>query len=129
MIAATEAAANCQKEFDRLLDSESVQFESSAATIKATSFALLDQLAEVARTCPAARFEIAGHTDSSGGAAANKRLSESRASAVQEYLSDRGIDSSRLSSAGYGEEQPKVSNDTPAGRAQNRRVELVVEGV
>ena len=106
-----------------------MQFESGAAAIKAASYALLDLLAEVARTCPAARFEIAGHTDSSGGAAANKRLSERRARAVQDYLSEQGIDTGRLSSAGYGEEVPKVSNDTPAGRAQNRRVELVVEGI
>ncbi|MFK7916281.1 MAG: OmpA family protein [Pseudomonadales bacterium] len=123
------AAASCQTEFDRLLEAESVQFESSAAAIKAASYGLLNRLAEVARTCPTARFEIAGHTDSSGGAAANKRLSERRARAVQDYLSERGIDARRLSSAGYGAEQPKVSNDTPAGRAQNRRVELVVEGV
>lgn len=126
---ADAAAATCQLEFDRLLDSESVQFESSAATIKAASYTLLDQLTEVASTCPSARFEIAGHTDSSGGAAANKRLSERRASAVRDYLIEQGIDRSRLSSVGYGEEVPRVSNDTPAGRAQNRRVELVVEGV
>ena len=75
------------------------------------------------------QIEVAGHTDSSGAAASNKRLSEERAAAVRDYLQQRGVASQRLRSVGYGEEQPKVSNDTPAGRAQNRRVELIVEGV
>lgn len=123
------AAISCQESFNSLLTGETVQFENNAATIKTVSFALLDELAGVAATCPAARIEIAGHSDSAGAAEYNKGLSERRAAAVQDYLRSQGIDADRLRARGYGEERPIASNSTAAGRAKNRRVELVVEGV
>jgi len=74
---------------------------------------------------PKANFSVQGHTDSSGPAAYNLKLSEKRAAAVVTYLVDKaGIDSSRLSSKGFGEDYPIADNKTRAGRAENRRVEI-----
>jgi outer membrane protein OmpA-like peptidoglycan-associated protein len=72
------------------------------------------------------KLEIQGHTDNVGGAAANLKLSEDRAAAVKAHLVEQGgIDSGRLTSAGFGDTNPIASNATDDGRAQNRRVELV----
>ena len=68
--------------------------------------------------------EIGGHTDSAGAAEYNLALSERRAKTVQAYLAGRGVDIERLKYRGYGETQPIASNETPAGRAENRRVVL-----
>ncbi|MEO1630254.1 MAG: OmpA family protein, partial [Bacteroidota bacterium] len=65
---------------------------------------------------------IEGHTDSDGGDASNQTLSEDRAAAVKAYLVDNGIDADRLDTAGYGESEPVADNETPEGKAQNRRV-------
>lgn len=69
---------------------------------------------------------IEGHTDNVGSADSNQTLSEKRAAAVRQYLIDTyGIDAARLTSQGFGASRPAASNDTPEGRQQNRRVELV----
>jgi len=74
---------------------------------------------------PKANFSVQGHTDSQGRAANNKKLSERRAKAVLDYLATKAsISSSRLTSAGFGEDYPIANNKTRAGRAQNRRVEI-----
>ena len=70
---------------------------------------------------------IEGHTDNVGGAAPNKKLSEQRASAVMQYLIERGIDKKRLKSVGYGMDKPVADNNTKEGQAKNRRVELVIK--
>ena len=70
--------------------------------------------------------EVAGHTDSTGPEAYNQGLSERRAKSVQDYLVSKGIRASRLTAKGYGESMPVASNDTEKGRAENRRVELIV---
>ena len=72
------------------------------------------------------KIEIGGHTDSRGSTAYNQRLSESRARAVVEYLSSKGIDSRRLKFKGYGSSKPIDTNSTEEGRARNRRVEFTV---
>ncbi len=71
-------------------------------------------------------LEIQGHTDSTGDAAYNERLGEARAEAVRRYLSRGGIALNRMATISYGEEAPVAPNDTPEGRAQNRRVAIVV---
>ena len=73
---------------------------------------------------PNLNVSIEGHTDSQGNDARNLELSSSRAQAVQTYLMGKGISASRLRAVGYGETTPVATNDTSAGRAQNRRVEL-----
>lgn len=75
------------------------------------------------------RIAVEGHTDAAGGELANQRLSEGRAEAVRAALIARGVAPSRIDMAGYGEGTPVATNDTAAGRAQNRRVELIILGV
>ena len=82
-----------------------------------------------------APVHVSGHTDSVGSEASNQTLSEQRAQAVVDYFTDAGIDPSRLHAQGFGETRPVAPNthqdgaDNPDGRAQNRRVEIVIEGV
>ena len=71
-------------------------------------------------------IEVAGHTDSTGSDAYNQRLSERRAQSVAQYLEGQGIRPLRIVTEGYGERYPVASNETAAGRQQNRRVELTL---
>ncbi len=71
-------------------------------------------------------LEIQGHTDSTGDAEYNERLGQARAEAVRRYLSTGGVALNRMATISYGEEAPIASNDTPEGRAQNRRVAIIV---
>ncbi|MFT2536497.1 OmpA family protein, partial [Escherichia coli] len=71
---------------------------------------------------PKLTVQIDGHTDSVGSAAYNLALSKKRAESVRAYLVSKGIDASRLAAEGYGKTKPIASNDTEAGRAENRRV-------
>jgi OOP family OmpA-OmpF porin len=72
------------------------------------------------------QVSLEGHTDSTGDAVANKKLSLDRAEAVKAMLAQAGVAADRISVAGYGQERPVASNDTDDGRAANRRTELVV---
>lgn len=88
----------------------------------------LDQVAHALAEQPAGtKFEVLGHTDNSGTASQNKQLSLQRARAVADELDKAGIDRHRVQVEGYGETRPIAGNDTPEGRASNRRVEIVVE--
>ena len=70
-------------------------------------------------------FSVEGHTDSDGDESSNQRLSEERAAAVKSILVSKGIDASRLSTKGFGESSPMDTNNTPEGKANNRRVEFI----
>jgi OOP family OmpA-OmpF porin len=105
---------------------EGVTFELNSARLTPQAEETLRRVTEALRGEPNLRAEIAGHTDSSGDAAYNQRLSQERASSVLEFLVSQGIDRDRLVARGYGEERPVASNDTPAGRERNRRVEFNV---
>jgi len=85
-----------------------------------------DEVVAALKDDPSLRVIVEGHTDSTGSAAYNQKLSERRAATVKAYLVGRGIAAERVKSVGYGETQPRASNDTPEGRAQNRRVEIKV---
>jgi outer membrane protein OmpA-like peptidoglycan-associated protein len=106
--------------------SKSVLFDSSKATIKAESNDNLEEMAKVMSEYNSANFRLEGHTDSTGNAAKNLQLSKDRAAAIKNYLIAKGINESRLSSEGYGITKPIASNKTDAGRAQNRRVEIIL---
>lgn len=97
-------------------------FDSGRADIKSQMRPVLDQFAQ--GLDPKMRVTIVGHTDNVGGDQLNNRLSLDRASNVRDYLRNHGIDSSRMIANGRGETQPISNNDTSAGRAQNRRVEI-----
>ena len=71
-------------------------------------------------------MRLEGHTDNTGDTEENKKLSLARAEAVKDALLRGGIDASRMTTEGYGQEKPVASNDTDAGKAKNRRLELVV---
>jgi len=77
---------------------------------------------------PGLRLDVEGHTDSVGGDNYNQRLSEHRGEAVRDYLTQQGMQRSSVTAKGFGKTQPVASNDTAAGRQQNRRVELVISG-
>lgn len=102
-----------------------ILFETGKSTIQKESLVIVDQIFEMLKTSPELKISIEGHTDNVGTAAANKKLSQERAKAVMDALVAKGIDKSRMSFLGWGQEKPVAGNDTPDGRAKNRRVEIV----
>lgn len=116
----------CEDVLNGMLVDAQIEFESSSSAITAAAQPLLDRLAATVLDCPGALL-IEGHTDSSGRASANLALSEERAQSVRDALSSRGVPLERISTVGFGEVDPIASNETPAGRAQNRRIVFRVE--
>ncbi len=107
---------------------KNIFFDTGKSTLRPESYAELGILYQLLSDNPKMRIEISGHTDNKGGAAYNKKLSESRAKAVVDYLITKGIEASRLEYKGYGFDKPIAPNDTEAGRQQNRRTEFKVIG-
>lgn len=105
-----------------------VLFDYNSAGLRSASKSALQEMAEVFNKYPNTTIEVDGHTDSTGSASYNERLSERRASSVANYLEDLGVRSSRLNTIGYGESQPRSTNSTASGRQLNRRVEIKIHG-
>jgi OOP family OmpA-OmpF porin len=103
-----------------------VTFLPGSATLTAEAKAVLDTAHAALAGQQDLKVEIGGHTDAQGSDAANQKLSQRRADSVRQYLVDKGIGADRLTAVGYGEAQPIATNDTPAGRAENRRVEFKI---
>ncbi len=101
-----------------------LDFESSKAVIKQSSYSSLDGLAMLLKSHSEWSIFLKGYTDSSGNAVKNLKLSKDRAAAVKNYLIKKGVKASHIQSQGYGSANPVASNSTLAGRAQNRRVEI-----
>ena len=99
-------------------------FDKSALSYEAKTN--LEKLVKVLNSYADTDIELQGHTDSKGSVSYNQNLSVERASAVSNYLSSKGISSSRLTIKGYGETLPKYTNETADGRSQNRRVEFLI---
>ena len=107
----------------------SVTFATNSSTIQPRIQTALNDVARVLRedgTANKLALVIHGHTDNTGTDAINNPLSQNRANSVLNYLSSQGIASSRMTARGYGSSSPIASNDTAAGREQNRRVEITV---
>lgn len=104
---------------------QGIRFDTGSDRIRAESAPTLTEITSMLREHPELRIAIEGHTDNVGQAASNQALAERRAAAVRAHLVDQGVDAARLQSAGFGDTRPAASNDTPEGRQQNRRVELV----
>ncbi|MEM0385219.1 MAG: OmpA family protein [Nitrososphaeria archaeon] len=102
-----------------------ILFVLDSAVIRPESRPVLEEMVSLLRSEPGWKLMIEGHTDSTGTAAYNQNLSEKRAAAVKDYLTAAGIPAERLQTVGYGATRPVADNATEAGRAQNRRVELV----
>ena len=104
-----------------------VLFATGSAEIQGGTNQNLEKLVNFLNQYPERRVLIEGHTDNVGGAELNQNLSRQRAESVRRFLTERGIESRRLSVAGYGFERPIASNDSAMGRQQNRRVEVVIQ--
>ncbi|MDN6180264.1 MAG: OmpA family protein [Halomonas subglaciescola] len=104
----------------------SVTFGFDSADLTSDARNALNEVSNVLSQYTDTRVNIAGHTDSTGDANYNQKLSERRAQSVGNYLSRNSVSSSRLNTMGYGESQPVASNNNDAGRAQNRRVEITL---
>jgi outer membrane protein OmpA-like peptidoglycan-associated protein len=101
-----------------------IQFENNKATIKPSSYPILDEVADIFLKNPAYTIEVQGHTDNVGNYQYNINLSEERAKAVREYMVNKGVEPERITAHGYGPDRPLTTNDTKEGRALNRRVEF-----
>ena len=111
----------------RILISERIYFDFDTAEIRSVSLPLLDQVAEVIKDLPGRRrIRVEGYTDSAGDDQYNADLSYRRARAVVDYLVSQGVPRQRMLFEGYGERNPVAPNDTPEGRALNRRVEFTI---
>jgi len=102
-----------------------VLFDTAAATLKPGADLSLDRLAGYLKTHPQTKVLIEGHTDSRGSEEYNEALSQRRADAVEKALVVRGVSAAAISTIGRGKAYPVATNDTAAGRQQNRRVEIV----
>lgn len=103
-----------------------IQFESNKNIIKSSSYPILDQIVSVMELNPEYQLTISGHTDNVGDDNKNMQLSIDRAIAVGKYIADKGIDSSRITTQGFGETKPIADNKTSKGRTENRRVEFEI---
>lgn len=101
-----------------------ILFDTGKASLKPESTSVFVDIIRILNEYPNANFTVEGHTDSVGSNATNQKLSESRANAVRDFLINEGISAARLQAIGYGEDRPIASNNTSAGRTQNRRVEI-----
>jgi outer membrane protein OmpA-like peptidoglycan-associated protein len=105
-----------------------INFETGSAKIMKNSFKLLDEAVEMLKKFEGLRLRIEGHTDNQGKPDMNQKLSQDRAESVRSYMVSKGVGADRLESAGYGDTKPAKPNDTPQGRAANRRIEFVPLG-
>lgn len=114
----------CVARLNRIMSESEIGFEPSRASIAGDPAPTLSQLAEVMADCGEFQIEAGGHTDSQGSEGFNAELSRGRAQAIVAAMRDAGIDTTNMTSRGYGESQPLDSNETEEGREANRRIEF-----
>jgi outer membrane protein OmpA-like peptidoglycan-associated protein len=107
-------------DFDRL------QFGTNDATLQPSSNEQLQNVAEILKAYPKVKIRIGGYTDNTGDKAANMKLSDERAKSVMSELEKLGVDKSRMSAKGYGDQHAIAPNETEEGRQKNRRISLLV---
>ena len=108
------------------IELKNIEFEFDRSVIQPESIPALTKLLGFLNEYPTVKIQVQGHTDHDGDNTYNLQLSAARAEAITKYLADNGIDSSRLSYIGLGEDQPIKTNQTELGRARNRRVEFII---
>ena len=111
-----------------IMNMSDVLFDTGKYNLKPDAREKLAKVSGILLAYPGLKIQVEGHTDDVGGDAYNQRLSEQRADAVCDYLTAQGVPSESVTAVGLGKSDPVASNDTAAGRQQNRRVELVVSG-
>jgi len=111
-----------------IVNMSDVLFDTGSYTLKPAAREKLAKISGILLAYPGLKIQIEGHTDSVGSDDFNQRLSEQRAGMVRDYLIDQLVPASSVTARGFGKTKPVASNDTPEGRQQNRRVELVVNG-
>lgn len=128
--ALSETGLEAQTAVNKELFGKIIEFDTGKATIRpgASGTTILDQVVAVMSQdkYKALAFEVSGHTDNQGNAAANQKLSQARAAAVLKYLTDKGVAAMRLTAVGYGDKKPLMPNDTPDNMQRNRRIEFGV---
>ncbi|NVK42230.1 MAG: OmpA family protein [Oceanospirillaceae bacterium] len=112
----------------RLVMPGNITFETGSAQLDSGFYAVLDDVALVLNEFDKTAVGVNGFTDNTGSFELNQNLSEQRATSVARYLVSRGVAQGRISTQGYGPRYPVASNDTAAGRSQNRRVEVFIRG-
>jgi outer membrane protein OmpA-like peptidoglycan-associated protein len=111
-----------------IVNMSDVLFDTAKFSLRPEAREKLAKVAGIVSGHPGLRLDVEGHTDNVGGDSYNQELSEQRGSAVRDYLTQQGMQQASVTTKGFGKTQPIATNDTPAGRQQNRRVELVISG-
>lgn len=124
----TEEEATVYRQRDNvLIRAQGFAFKSGASEIESSNFVMLNKITEAIKRFPGAEVVVSGHTDATGSSELNLELSKARAQVVANFITQvSNIDSSKVSSTGYGKEKPVASNETAEGRAENRRVEILI---
>jgi len=111
-----------------IVNMSDVLFDTGKYTLKPGTQVSLAKVATILELYPGLKVQVEGYTDSVGGDEYNQKLSENRANTVDQFLTQNGVPQTNVSAAGFGKNKPVADNSTPTGRAQNRRVNLVVSG-
>jgi outer membrane protein OmpA-like peptidoglycan-associated protein len=119
-------AEGCETRLSVISETGAIYFKTGSHELDRASEPLLNSGADIASRCPSVKFQVEGHTDSIGGHRFNQKLSEQRAKSVVDYLTDKGISTARIQSAGYGDTRPVAPNNSETNRAKNRRIEFKV---
>ena len=111
---------------DKAFTIDNILYSTASAELSEDAKFVLDQFVKFLISNPGVKVTIQGHTDDEGNATTNKNLSERRAKGVMDYIVSKGVKANRLKSEGHGESKPKVPNNSPENRAQNRRTDFLI---
>ncbi len=120
---------NDERDLNTIFTFDRISFETGSARLTEESAIQVKNLGAILRAYPDAELTITGHTDNTGEAEANQKLSEDRAFAVKSRLVELGVDGDRVSTTGAGSTEPIADNDTEEGRLSNRRIDMKFEAL